>query len=90
MKISNKILNKLCAVTWYDASGGENVSITTIKPIKVINWGWVHEIHRKRDPISYIVIQTSFNPDNIDADMFDCSVIPSALITKIEVKKCVS
>jgi len=87
MKIDNKILHKFCAVTWYDASGGANAQITIIKPIKVINWGWVYEIHRQRDPVPYVVLQMSFNPDNTDAVEFDCALIPSALITKIEVKK---
>jgi len=90
MKISNKMLNKFCAVTWYDASGGPNAQITTLKPPRIINWGRVYEIHRKHDPVPYIILQTSFSPDNPDVDTFDCTVIPSSLITKIEVKKCKS
>jgi len=86
VKIPNKILHKLCAVTWYDASGGPNAQITTLKPPRVINVGQVYEIHRKSDPIPYIILQTSFSPDNPDVDTFDCTVIPSALITDIDVK----
>ena len=87
MKISNEMLHNLCAVTWYDACGKQGGVISKAKPVKEVNWGWLSEIHRKHDPIPYIVLQTSFSPDEPEEDAFDYTVIPTTLITKMEIMK---